>query len=122
METKKQIKAQLRNQIAKEYKDRLLSASQECRKARMELCAEQTLRVQAEEKAASLQEEVDMYKDWVRRLQEFMDMDPETRENEIKKYKEQRALDNTFEFVANSEFFKMFYQNSPVKVKIVPEC
>ena len=80
METKKQIKAQLRNQIAKEYKDRLLSASQECRKARMELCAEQTLRVQAEEKVASLQEEVDMYKDWVRRLQEFMDMDPETRE------------------------------------------
>ena len=109
METKKQIKAQLRNQISKEYKDRIYRAAQECGKVRIELCTEQTLRVQAEEKVASLQEEVDMYKDWVRRLQEFMDMDPETRENEIKKYKEQRALDNTFEFVANSEFFKMFY-------------
>lgn len=110
METKKQIKAQLRNQIAKEYKDRLLSASQECRKARMELCAEQTLRVQAEEKVASLQEELDTYKDWVRRLQEFMDMDPETREAELKKYKEQKVLDDTIEYVANSNFFKMFNQ------------
>ena len=92
METKKQIKAQLRNQIAKEYKDRLLSASQECRKARMELCAEQTLRVQAEEKVASLQEEVDMYKDWVRRLQEFMDMEPEAREEAIQKFKTEKAV------------------------------
>lgn len=63
METKKQIKAQLRNQIAKEYKDQLLNASQECRKARMELFAEQKLRVQAEEKVAALQEELDMYKE-----------------------------------------------------------
>ena len=111
METKKQIKAQLRNQIAKEYKDQLLSASQECRKARMELFAEQRLRVQAEEKAAALQEELDMYKDWVRRLQEFMDMDPETRENEIKKYKEQRVLDDAVELaITNSNFFKMFNQ------------
>ena len=109
METKKQIKAQLRNQISKEYKDRLDSAKQECMTARVKFIAEQKLRVQAEDKVASLQEELDMYKDWVRRLQEFMDMDSETRENEIKKYKEQRALDNTFEFVANFEFFKMFY-------------
>jgi hypothetical protein len=110
METKKQIKAQLRNQISKEYKDRIYRAEQECVVARAKLFAEQRLRVKAEEKVASLQEEVDMYKDWVRRLQEFMDMDPETRENEIKKYKEQRAMDNAFEFVANSEFFKMFNQ------------
>ena len=110
METKKQIKAQLRNQISKEYKDRLLSASQECRKARMELCAEQKLRVQAEEKVASLQEELDMYKDWVRRLQEFMDMDPETRDNEIKKCKKQKAINETIEYIANSDFFKTFNQ------------
>ena len=110
MENKKQIKAQLRNQISKEYKDRIYRAEQECVVARAKFFAEQRLRVQAEEKVASLQEEVDMYKDWVRRLQEFMDMDPETRENEIKKYKEQRALNDTIEFVANSEFFKMFNQ------------
>ena len=110
MENKKQIKAQLRNQISKEYKDRLDHAEQECMAARAKYFAEQKLRVQAEEKVASLQEEVDMYKDWVRRLQEFMDMDPETRENEIKKYKEQRALNDACEFVANSNFFKMFNQ------------
>ena len=30
MENKKQIKAQLRNQISKEYKDRIYNAEQEC--------------------------------------------------------------------------------------------
>ena len=110
METKKQIKAQLRNQISKEYKGRLDSAKQECMTVRVKFIAEQKLRVQAEDKVASLQEELDMYKDWVRRLPEFMDMDPETRENEIKKYKEQRVLDDAFEFVANSQLFKMYNQ------------
>ena len=73
--------------------------------------AEQTLRIEAEEKVASLQEELDKYKDWVRRLQEFMDMDPETRENEIKKYKEQIVLEDAFErVIANSNLLKMFNQ------------
>ena len=111
METKKQIKAQLRNKISKEYKDRLYRAEQECMTARAKFIAEQKLRVQAEDKVASLQEELDMYKDWVRRLQEFMDMDPETRENAIKKYKEQRDLDDAVELaITNSNFFKMFNQ------------
>ena len=52
-----------------------------------------------------------MYKDWVRRLLEFMDMDPEMREAEIKKYKEEKELaDATFEIVSNSKLFKMFNQ------------
>ena len=111
METKKQIKAHLRNQISKEYKDRLDRAEQECSEAREKFFAEYNLKVQAEEKVAALQEELDMYKDWVRRLQEFMDMDPETRENAIKKYKEQRDLDDAVELaITNSNFFKMFNQ------------
>ena len=69
METKKQIKAQLRNKISKEYKYRLDRAEQECREARANFFAEYNLRVQAEEKVTSLQEELDMYKDWVRILQ-----------------------------------------------------
>ena len=117
METKKQIKAQLRNQISKEYKDRIYRAEQECVVARAKYFAEQKLRVQAEEKVASLQEEVDMYKDWVRRLQEFMDMDPETRENEIRKYKEQIESEDTFErVIANSNLFKMFNQLAEINL------
>ena len=109
METKKQIKAQLRNQISKEYKDRLDRAEQECIAAKAKFFAEQELRIQAEEKVTSLQDELDTYKDWVRRLHEFIDMDPETRENEIKKYKEQKVMNNAIKF-ANSDFFKMFNQ------------
>ena len=45
METKKQIKAQLRNQISKEYKDCLDNAKQECMTARAKFIAEQKLRV-----------------------------------------------------------------------------
>ena len=118
MENKKQIKAQLRNQISKEYKDRIYNAEQECYRTeqkylatRERMFAEQTLRIEAEEKVSSLQEELDKYKDWVRRLQEFMDMDPETRENEIKKYKEQIELEDMFErAIANSNLFKMLNQ------------
>lgn len=110
MENKKQIKAQLRNQISKEYKDRIDRAEQARAAASEKYFSEHKLRMQAEEKISSLQEELDMYKDWVRRLQEFMDMDTETRENEIKKYKEQKTFDDTFEFVADSYFFKMFNQ------------
>ena len=110
METKKQIKAKLRNKISKEYKYRLDRAEQECREAREKFFAEYNLKVQAEQKVISLQEELDMYKDWVRRLQEFIDMDPETREVEIKKYKEQMVLNDTLERVTNSDLFKMFNQ------------
>lgn len=118
MENKKQIKAQLRNQISKEFKDRIYNAEQECYRTeqkylatRERMFAEQTLRIEAEEKVASLQEELDMYKDWVRRLQEFMDMDPEIRENEIKKYKEQIEMEDMFEHtIANSNLFKMLNQ------------
>lgn len=118
MENKKQIKAQLRNQISKEYKDRIYNAEQECYRTeqkylatRERMFAEQTLRIEAEEKVSSLQEELDKYKDWVRRLQEFMDMDPETRENEIKKYKEQIELEDMFEHaIANSNLFKLLNQ------------
>ena len=110
METKKQIKAKLRNKISKEYKYRLDRAEQECREAREKFFAEYNLKVQAEQKVISLQEELDMYKDWVRRLQEFIDMDPETREVEIKKYKEQMVLNDTLECVTNSDLFKMFNQ------------
>lgn len=118
MENKKQIKAQLRNQISKEYKDRIYNAEQECYRTEQKYLAtrermfvEQTLRIEAEEKVASLQEELDKYKDWVRRLQEFMDMDPETRENEIKKYKEQIELEDMFEHaIANSNLFKLLNQ------------
>lgn len=118
MENKKQIKAQLRNQISKEYKDRIYNVEQECHRTeqkylatRERMFAEQTLRIEAEEKVALLQEELDKYKDWVRRLQEFMDMDPETRENEIKKYKEQIELEDTFEHaIANSNLFKLLNQ------------
>ena len=110
METKKQIKAKLRNKISKEYKYRLDRAEQECREAREKFFAEYNLKVQAEQKVISLQDELDMYKDWVRRLQEFIDMDPETREVEIKKYKEQMVLNDTLECVTNSDLFKMFNQ------------
>ena len=111
MENKKQIKAQLRNQISKEYKDRICRAEQEYDAISAKYIAERNLRIQAEEKAASLQDELDMYKDWVRRLLEFMDMDPEMREAEIKKYKEEKELaDATFEIVSNSRLFQMFNQ------------
>lgn len=108
-QSKKQIKAQLRNEITKEYKDRIYYAEQECVVARAKFFTEQKLRVQAEEKVALLQEEVDMYKDWVCRLQEFMDMDPDSRKEAVTQYRTSKELDR-FSNILNmyEKMFEMF--------------
>lgn len=85
-QSKKQIKAQLRNEITKEYKDRIYRAEQECVVARVKFFTEQKLRIQAEEKVALLQEKIEQQEDWIRRLQEFMDMDNDTRQKAIAEY------------------------------------
>ena len=86
-QSKKQIKAQLRNELVKEYKDRIYSAEQECVIARTKFFAEQKLRKQAEEKVALLQEKIEQQEDWIRRLQEFMDMDNDSRQKAIAEYR-----------------------------------
>lgn len=99
-QSKKQIKAQLRNEIAQEYKNRIYRAEQECVVARAKFFTEQRLRVQAEEKVALLQEKIDQQEDWIRRLLEFADMDTDTRQKTIVEYRVNEQFSG-FEHIIN---------------------
>ena len=82
-ETKKQIKAQLTNEISLRFKKRIDILETELKCVRSELRECDNQRRKAERTVLELQDKVEKYEDWNRRLQEFMDMTPEEREKII---------------------------------------
>ena len=82
-ESKKQIKAQLTNEISLRFKKRIDVLETELKYVRSELRECDNQRRKAEHTVRELQDKVEQYKDWNRRLQEFMDMTPEEREKAI---------------------------------------
>lgn len=90
--TTKQIKAQLINEVARCYKDRikrLIDTNMQLSKLNQEL---EQANLILNEKVQELEEEATQYKDWNRRLQEFMDMKPDEREKAIQAYKTQETF------------------------------
>lgn len=82
-ESKKQIKAQLTNEISLRFKKRIDALETELRYVRSELRECDNQRRKAECTILKLKEQLEKYEDWNRRLQEFMDMTPEEREKVI---------------------------------------
>ena len=82
-ETKKQIKAQLTNDISLRFKKRIDALETELRCVRSELRECDNQRRKAERTVLELQDKVEKYEDWIRRLQEFMDMEPDARDKAI---------------------------------------
>lgn len=82
-ETKKQIKAQLTNEVSLRFKKRIDALETELKYVRSELRECDNQRRKAERTVLELQDKVEQYEDWNRRLQEFMDMTPEEREKVI---------------------------------------
>ena len=54
-----------------------------------------------------LKEQLEKYEDWNRRLQEFMDMDPDSREEVITQYRTSKELNDRFSSILNM-YEKMF--------------
>jgi hypothetical protein len=104
-ETKKQIEANLRNKLARQY-----NQEREYQRERysklwcdyMQKCDEAKA---LNNKIYELQDKIDQYEDWIHRLQEFCNMNEDEREVAIKKYKEDQKFKT---YIENSEFFKMF--------------
>lgn len=82
MENKKQLKAQLTNEISKRYQSRIkeLEDSRNALRTKIEIERQQFRELQ--EKYLNLAQEVESLKEWNIRLMEFMDMSPE----DVKKY------------------------------------
>ena len=79
MESKKQIKAQLTNEISKRYQSRIkeLEDSRNALRTKIEIERKQFRELQ--EKYLNLSQEFESLKEWNSRLMEFMDMSPEDR-------------------------------------------
>lgn len=91
-ETRKQIIEQTRNEVARIYKQKI--ADLEKRLKRANECSYQFMKAYGDEqrRADELQEKVNQCEDWIRRLQEFMDMDPDAREKAFTEMKDKREL------------------------------
>lgn len=79
MENKKQLKAQLTNEISKRFSNRIkeLEDSRNTLRTKIEIERQQFRELQ--EKYLNLSQEFESLKEWNTRLMEFMDMSPEDR-------------------------------------------
>lgn len=92
-ETKKQIKAQLINKIAVQYAKREKSL-----KERIGFLEGQYTRAMGrvsdlEKENIELRDKVEQYEDWIERLQEFVGMDPDSRDKAIAQFKVRAETD-----------------------------
>lgn len=97
-ESRKQIVEQTRNEVAKQYKAKIDNLQERLNTANEKSSDYWKRYVKERNRADELQEKVNQYEDWIRRLQEFMDMPEDARkevlEQERAKYEVNKRLDN----------------------------
>lgn len=86
-QTKKQIEADLRNKICKQYTGTIDNLNERLDRVAKELHEERKKRIEAQAKAEELEDKVRQYEDWNRRLHEFMDMSDEDRKAAVAEMK-----------------------------------
>lgn len=102
--TRREIEENLRNKLANKHNE--YAEHQQKRYADLwerytKACEERNKYKQENEE---LTEKVQQYEDWIRRLQEFVDMPEDMRKAEIKKMQDEQKFS---EYLAESPFFKM---------------
>lgn len=102
-ESKKQIKAQLTNEIANRYRAEILNLKSDVAHYRAMYAEERKRAMQLQGECAELRDKVEKYEDWNRRLQEFMDMTPEEREKHFAELQTRNKLNEKM-----TSFMNMF--------------
>ena len=108
IKTRKQIVEQTRNEVVKQYTANLQILMERINKLTKDYDIEKQKRIECQEKIDELQEKVNLYEDWIQRLQEFMEMPENQREEYIAHMKEQENANkimlqiiNLYNFVNN---------------------
>lgn len=91
-ETRKQIVEQTRNEVARQYNNKITILEERLKSVYESLSQFMTAYNEEKQRADVLQEKVNQYEDWVHRLQEFMDMEPDAREKAFTEMKVSREL------------------------------
>ena len=89
IKTRKQIVEQTRNEVVKQYTANLQILMERINKLTKDYDIEKQKRIECQERIDELQEKVNLYEDWIQRLQDFMEMSENQREEYIAHMKEQ---------------------------------
>lgn len=106
-ESKKQIKAQVTNEIRNKYFKIIEGKNEEISQLVKRCLKIQRCNDELVTENIKLKEQLEKYEDWNRRLQEFMDMDPDSREEVITQYRTSKELNDKFSNILNM-YEKMF--------------
>ena len=82
-ETKKQIKAQLINEVSAQYRYKIARLENQIKYMENRLAQQHQETLEYRQRALKAEEELEKHQDWNRRLQEFMDMEPDARDKAI---------------------------------------
>ena len=89
IKTRKQIVEQTRNEVVKQYTAKLQILMERINKLTKDYDIERQKRIECQERIDELQEKVNQYEDWIQRLQEFIGIPENQREEYIAHMKAQ---------------------------------
>lgn len=101
IKTRKQIVEQTRNEVVKQYTAKLQILMERINKLTKDYDIEKQKRIECQERIDELQEKVNQYEDWIQRLQEFMEMPENQREEYIAHIKEQENANKIMPQIIN---------------------
>ena len=101
MKTRKQIVEQTRNEVVKQYTANLQILMERINKLTKDYDIEKQKRVECQERIDELQEKVNQYEDWIQRLQEFIGIPENQREEYIAHMKAQKDANKIISKIFN---------------------
>ena len=101
IKTRKQIVEQTRNEVVKQYTANLQILMERINKLAKDYDIEKQKRIECQERIDELQEKVNLYEDWIQRLQDFMEMPENQREEYIAHMKEQENANKIMPQIIN---------------------
>lgn len=108
-ETRKQIVEQTRNEVVKQYTAKLQILMERINKLTKDYDIEKQKRIECQERIAELQEKVNQYEDWIQRLQEFVDIPENQKEEYIVHMKAQEDANKIISnMLKNAEIFNLY--------------
>lgn len=109
-ETRKQIVEQTRQEVAKQYKAKIADLEERLRRANNGMFSYMKEFGEQQIKINELQEKVNQYEDWIRRLQEYMDMPEDAREKALEQERAKFAVNSKLDSMLGvySRIFNLF--------------
>ena len=109
MKTRKQIVEQTRNEVVKQYTAKLQILMERINKLTKDYDIEKQKRIECQERIDELQEKVNQYEDWIQRLQEFIGIPENQKEEYIVHMKAQEDANKIISnMLKNAEIINLY--------------